>query len=150
MGNDTAGPCFLFVKRQAQRRCPVVFGAEGSSGTSQNDNLLANARLLQLARSFVIPRAPRAMTLLFPPLPPFPPSLSLSLSLCLFLFFETGFRAYYAIINNRAGDDTRCARAKSGQWFVLRKRTFAIRNDRFLRPRPVRSSFGSLRATRFS
>jgi len=45
MGNDTAGPCFLFVKRQAQRCCPVVFGAEGSSDTSQNDNLLANARL---------------------------------------------------------------------------------------------------------
>lgn len=30
MGNDTAGPRFLFVKRQPQRRCPVVFGPGGS------------------------------------------------------------------------------------------------------------------------
>ncbi|CAL1675652.1 unnamed protein product [Lasius platythorax] len=71
MGNDTAGPCFLFVKRQAQRRCPVVFGAEGSPGTSQNDNLLANARLFSCGSAFCNP--PRREMGLLPPSVPFVP-----------------------------------------------------------------------------
>lgn len=54
MGNDTAGPRFLFVKRQPQRRCPVVFEAEGSLGSFRNDNLLANATDSLFFLSFLI------------------------------------------------------------------------------------------------
>lgn len=71
MGNDTAGPRFLFVKRQPQRRCPVVFGPEGSLASSRNDNLLANATcrlsFSSIAARFS-PRFSRSTTCLFWPL----------------------------------------------------------------------------------
>lgn len=83
MGNDTAGPRFLFVKRQPQRRCPVVFEAEGSLGSFRNDNLLANATdsLFFLSLLILFSYLPLFPTCVSSRWPTRVPSLS-SLSLC--------------------------------------------------------------------
>lgn len=67
MGNDTAGPRFLFVKRQPQRRCPVVFGPGGSLASL----LLGMIIYLQMRP----PSSPLSPSL--SPSPSYPPSSSL-------------------------------------------------------------------------
>lgn len=118
MGNDTAGPRFLFVKRQPQRRCPVVFEAEGSLGSFRNDNLLANATDSLFFLSFLIlssysplfptcissrcsTRVPSLSTVALPLYP-----LFVLLSFCNGIPRWNAATSRYVIINNHQGRGT--------------------------------------------